>query len=86
MAAGSADGMAVDEEGGVLVATGEGGRIARFEADGTPVGALDVPASFVSSLCFGGEDMRDVFVTTGDGKLLRGRADVPGLPVRPAAI
>jgi len=86
MAAGSADGMAVDEEGGVWVATGEGGRIARFQADGRPDRALDVPASFVSSLCFGGSDMRDLYVTTGDGKLLRGRADVPGLPLRPAAI
>jgi sugar lactone lactonase YvrE len=86
MAAGSADGMAVDEEGGVWVATGESGRIARFRADGTPDRALDVPASFVSSLCFGGDDMRDVFVTTGDGKLLRSRADVPGLPLTPAAV
>jgi gluconolactonase len=86
MAAGSADGMAIDEEGGVWVATGEGGRIARFRADGTPDGALDVPASFVSSLCFGGDDMRDVFVTTGDGKLLRGRSDVAGLPLTRAAV
>jgi gluconolactonase len=45
-----------------------------------------VPAPFVSSLCFGGDDMRDVYVTTGDGKLLRARLDVPGLPLTPAAI
>ncbi len=56
----------------------QGGRVARPQ--------LDVPAPFVSSLCFGGEDMRDVYVTTGDGKLLRGRADVPGLPLTPARV
>jgi gluconolactonase len=86
MPAGSADGLAVDEEGGVWVATGEAAGLARFTASGSLDRALDVPASFVSSLCFGGEDMRELFVTTGDGKLLRGRAYVPGLPLTPAAI
>ena len=43
----------------------------------------DVPANFVSSLCFGGADMRDVLITTADnhvqpelgGTLLRARTD-----------
>ena len=60
------------------------GSIVRFEPDGSLDRELDVPAPFVSSLCFGGEDMRDLYVTTGDGKLLRGRSDVPGL-ARPGA-
>ena len=34
MPAGSADGLAVDEEGGVWVATGEGGNVVRFTPDG----------------------------------------------------
>ena len=70
--AGSADGLAVDTEGGVWVATGEAATVVRFTADGSLDRKLDVPGPFVSSLCFGGEDMRDVFITTGDGKLLRG--------------
>jgi gluconolactonase len=78
---GSADGLAVDAEGAVWVALGEADGIARVEADGTLDRILKVDTSFVSSLCFGGEDMRDLFVTTGDGRLLRGRADVPGLPL-----
>jgi xylono-1,5-lactonase len=86
MAAGSADGLAVDEGGGVWVAAGEAARIARFTSDGSLDRELDVPGPFVSSLCFGGADMRDVFITTGDGKLLRGRSDVSGLPLTPAAI
>lgn len=78
MPAGSADGLAVDSEGGVWVATGEAASVVRFRADGSLDRKLDVPGPFVSSLCFGGEDMRDLFITTGDGKLLRGRSDVAG--------
>jgi gluconolactonase len=83
--AGSADGLAVDETGGVWVAMGDGGAIARFEPDGSLDRTFDVPAEFVSSLCFGGADMRDVYVTT-IGALLKGRSDVPGLPVAAATV
>jgi gluconolactonase len=86
MPAGSADGMAVDSESGVWVATGEAATVVRFTAGGSLDRKLDVPAPFVSSLCFGGEDMRDLFVTTGDGRLLRGRSPVPGLPLTPARV
>ena len=50
MPAGSADGMAVDSEGGVWVATGEAANVVRFTADGSLDRRLDVPAPFVSSL------------------------------------
>ena len=82
---GSADGLAVDEQGGVWVALGPAGAIARFEQDGSHDRTFDVPTEFVSSLCFGGDDMRDVYVTT-IGALLHGRSDVPGLPVAPVAV
>jgi gluconolactonase len=91
---GSADGLAVDEEGGVWVALGAGGAVARFSPDGTLDRTLDVPATFVTSVSFGGEDMRDLYVTTADntedparsGTLFRARADVAGLPVAPAVV
>ncbi len=91
---GSADGLAVDGEGGVWVALGEGGGVARFLADGRLDDVASLPASFVSSLCFGGADMRDVLVTTADnhlepelgGTLLRARSSVPGLEVARAII
>jgi sugar lactone lactonase YvrE len=86
MPAGSADGLAVDVEGGVWVATGDAGKVVRFLPDGSLDRELDVPAPFVSSLCFGGDDMRDVYVTTGDGKLLRACSDVPGAPVPHARV
>ena len=88
---GSADGLAVDEQGGVWVATGEGRSLARFAPDGALDRTIDVPrASFVTSLCFGGDDLRDLYVTAicepGGGSLLHARADVAGLPVPPATV
>jgi len=50
---------------------------------------LAVPAPFVASLCFGGADRRDLYVTTSGnsehperrGTVFHTRADVPGLVV-----
>ena len=79
---GAADGLAVDVEGGVWIALGDGGGIARFDAGGALDTIVDVPAGFVSSLAFSGTD---VLVTT-IGTLFRGRSDVAGLPVAAAAL
>jgi sugar lactone lactonase YvrE len=91
---GSADGLAVDCEGCVWVALGEGAGVARFHPDGELDEVTTLPASFVSSLSFGGPDMRDVLVTTADnlvqlelgGTLLRGRSEVAGLRVTPVCV
>jgi sugar lactone lactonase YvrE len=85
--AGSCDGLAVDEQGAVLVALGEGG-IARFRRDGELDRVIEVPAGFVTSLCFGGQDMCDLYVTaTADsGTLFRAHTAVPGLPRPKAAL
>ena len=72
---------------------------ARAEASrgSRPDGELDeiveLPASFVSSLSFGGADMRDVLITTADneidpelgGTLFRARSEVAGLTVAPVS-
>jgi sugar lactone lactonase YvrE len=91
---GSADGLAVDIEGGVWVALGEGGGIARFVRDGELDEVVDVPANFVSSVSFGGEDMRDVLISTADnhvhpelgGTLFQARSELAGLPVTPVVV
>lgn len=75
----STDGLAVDEEGGVWVALGAGRAIGRFTSTGELDELIDVPADFVSSLTFGGDDRRDLYVTSF-GSILRGRAGVAGLP------
>ena len=90
---GSADGLALDCEGGMWVALGEGGGVARFQPDGSLDEVVSLPASFVSSICFGGDDMREVLITTADnevspelgGTLLRARSEVAGMPGLPRA-
>jgi sugar lactone lactonase YvrE len=91
---GSADGLAVDAEGCVWVALGQGGGVARFDAAGTLLELIDLPAGFVSSISFGGEDRRDVLISTADnlvepelgGTLLRARSSVAGAPVTPVSV
>jgi gluconolactonase len=49
---------------------------------------------YVTSLCFGGDDLRDLYVVTGSrggpsencGSVFRTRVDVAGLPLHPARI
>jgi len=90
----SADGLAVDAEGGVWVALGEGGGVARFTSEGSLDEVVELPAGFVSSLSFGGPDLRDVLITTADnrvdpergGTLLRARSEVAGAAVYPVRL
>jgi sugar lactone lactonase YvrE len=90
---GTVDGLALDEEGGVWVALGDGG-VARFEPDGRLDGFVDIPSAFVSSLCFGGPDRRDVYITTADnpidpekgGTVFHARAEVAGVEVGAATV
>lgn len=89
---GQADGLALDEAGCVLVALGSGGAFARVLPDGTTDRVHDVPADFVSSVCFAGDDL--IVTTMGSpdatdhtgGRVLRIPAPVPGLPVPPVRI
>ncbi len=91
---GGPDGLAVDEEGGIWVAVYGGGCVQRFTAAGSLERTLPVPATSVTSLCFGGEDRRDLFVVSADnsedptraGSIFRTRVDVAGLPVALARI
>lgn len=86
------DGLKVASDGSVWVADAHGGRVAVFNADGTLRQNLAVPLPMVTSLCFGGPDLRDLYVVTGSrggpsencGSIFRVRTDVAGLPV-PAA-
>jgi D-xylonolactonase len=83
------DGMAVDVESGVWVAVVRYGEVVRFSADGTLERRIKMPATMVTSLCFGGADLMDMYVVTADntedasrkGTIFRIRVDVPGLAV-----
>jgi gluconolactonase len=73
------DSLAVEADGRVCVATIINGGITAFSPDGATQ-HVAVPDVITTNLCFGGEDMRDVWITaSGTGKLWRGRWDRPGL-------
>jgi D-xylonolactonase len=58
------DGMAVDADGFVWVATFGGWRIDRFDAQGRKVGEVRFPCANITKLAFGGPDLRTVYATS----------------------
>jgi D-xylonolactonase len=82
------DGLAVDAQGGVWVACWQSAQILRYRPDGSVDVRWSLPFPHVVSLCFGGPDLKDLYVATGGdaghagkGGVLRIRSDVRGLPV-----
>jgi sugar lactone lactonase YvrE len=88
------DGLAVDAEGGVWVALHGGWGLRRYAPDGELAATVELPVARVTSCCFGGDGLRDLYVTTRRdglsaselaaqplaGALLRLDAGVAGLP------
>jgi gluconolactonase len=94
---GSPDGMAVARDGSIWVGVadvGGAGYVEVLEADGTVRERLEMPSVTVKSLCFGGPDLRTIFVTMGgdataekmDGTVGRMEVGTAGLPVPDARV
>lgn len=91
---GAPDGLAVDEEGGVWTAAVGAGCLMRFDPDGKLDRTVDVPAESVTSLCFGWNEPRDLYIATADntqdpeqkGCVFRVRESVAGLRAPQARI
>ncbi len=91
---GRPDGLTVDSEGAVWVATWPGYGVHRYLPDGTLDAVIPLPVSNVSSIELGGPDLRDAYITTAwellseeehvaqplAGSLFHTRVDVPGQP------
>ena len=58
------DGLTIDAEGCVWVAMWGGGAVRRYSPEGTLEEVVNLPVSQVSSACFGGASMTDLFVTS----------------------
>lgn len=58
------DGMCFDTEGGLWIACWGAGRVARFDAQARITRTIDLPASQISNVCFGGDDLDIMFVTS----------------------
>jgi sugar lactone lactonase YvrE len=88
------DGLAVDAEGGVWVALHGGWGLRRYSPEGELAAIVELPVAKITSCCFGGHDLQDLYVTTRRegldwlelaeqplaGALLRLDAGVAGLP------
>lgn len=88
------DGMTVDAENGVWLAFFYGAQVRRYDSDGREDVRYQLPVSCPTSVILGGDDLRDLFVTTSShrltpedaamqqlaGSVLRIRVPVPGRP------
>lgn len=89
---GTPDGLCVDAEDGVWVALWGGGVVHRYDTLGRLDAVVDVGVPHVTACTFGGEDLRDLYITTSRlpegsppdaGALFRVSPGVRGLPTRP---
>lgn len=94
---GRPDGLCVDAEGHVWCAIWDGWRVDRFRPDGALDRSLHLPAPRPTSVCFGGSDLRTLFVTSArtrlpasalaeaplSGGLFACEPGMPGLPLTP---
>lgn len=92
---GRPDGATIDAEGHYWVAMFEGGQLLRFAPSGEQVAALPTPVQCPTMPCFGGDDLRTLFVTSArrgrsaseleqrpaSGHVVSIRVPTPGLPV-----
>ena len=92
---GRPDGAAVDVLGNYWVAMFEGRRVYQFAPSGDLLAVFHVPMQCPTALCFGGEDLKTLYLTSAkhhrsaselaayplSGSVLSMRLEVPGLPV-----
>lgn len=92
---GRPDGAAVDVQGNYYVAMFEGARILKLSPAGEVLADIPVPAQCPTMPCFGGDDLKTLYLTTArykrsaqelqtwpnSGCVFSLRVDVPGLPV-----
>jgi len=87
------DGLALAADGSLWLAVAHADVVLVFESDGRLRRRIEFPLPMVTSLCFGGSDLRSLYVVTGSegmsgevGSVFRLETEVPGLPVAPARV
>ena len=91
------DGLTVDRAGGIWSARWNGGALVRYHPDGSVDRRVAIPSHKVTSAIFGGDDYRDLYITTaaqdadltatpGAGSVYRLRPEIGGVPEFPSRI
>tara|TARA_B100000676_G_C17990989_1_gene794884 strand:- start:442 stop:1305 length:864 start_codon:yes stop_codon:yes gene_type:complete len=91
---GAPDGLVVAEDGSVWVALAGGSAVGVYAADGAEQDRIGIPLPMCTSVCFGGDDLRDLYIVSGSegvegdkrGAVYRVRTEVAGLPVGVARV
>ena len=86
---GAPDGLAVAVDGSVWIALAGGSGVSIHSDTGERTGFIDVPLPMCTSVCFGGADLKTLYIVTGSdgvpgdnrGAVFRYSSDVAGLPV-----
>lgn len=91
---GTPDGLCLDSAGNIWSAIWDGCRVIQLSPQGEILQEIHLPVSRPTSLCFGGADLRDLFITSASvelspemladqpqaGDLFHCRVETPGLP------
>lgn len=92
---GGPDGLVVAADGSVWVALAGGGHgVVVFNQDGTESEFIEIPEPLCTSLCFGGDDLKTLYIVSGSegaasskaGSVYRIRVEVAGVPVANSAV
>lgn len=92
---GAPDGLVVSDDGAVWVALAAGGHgVAVYEPTGVERDFIEIPEPMCTSVCFGGDDLRDLYIVSGSegsegeqaGAVHCVRTDVAGLPLGEATV
>lgn len=76
---GRPDGAAVDVQGNYYAAMFEGRRVCKFSPDGRLLAEIETPAQCPTMPCFGGADLKTLFITTA--RHGRSAAELAALPL-----
>jgi gluconolactonase len=89
------DGLVVSEDGAVWVALAGGGQgVAVYDGSGQLREHVEIPIPMCTSVCFGGDDLKDLYIVSGSagtdsdrgGCVFKIRTEVAGLPQTPARV
>lgn len=86
------DGLTIDQEGSLWVAMWEGSQVLKIDKEGLITESIELPVTKVTSVTFGGSDLKDLYITTASfelsprelsnqplaGSLFKVRTEVPG--------